>query len=97
MVTNFVPILEQHQVALVLNGHEHYYERFRTANGVTYVVTGGGGRPIYPRLSPCTHDAISQYSAARHHFVAIEVDGTTLTLRAVSLDGTVFDQATITR
>ena len=35
------------RVALVISGHDHYYERFRSANGVTYVVTGGGGYDLY--------------------------------------------------
>ena len=40
---HFVPILEKHKVPLVLNGHDHDYERTTPQNGVTYVVTGGGG------------------------------------------------------
>ncbi len=35
----WVPILERHRVALVLNGHEHDYQRFTSAAAVTYVVT----------------------------------------------------------
>ena len=46
--TYFVPILEKHQVPLVLNGHDHDYERTTPQNGVTYVVTGGGGVGVRP-------------------------------------------------
>lgn len=38
------PILERRGVQLVLNGHDHDYERTRSINGVTYVVSGGGAR-----------------------------------------------------
>jgi hypothetical protein len=40
----FGPILEFHRVPLMLAGHDHNYERSEQINGVTYVVTGGGGR-----------------------------------------------------
>ncbi|MFB6291628.1 MAG: metallophosphoesterase [Candidatus Bipolaricaulia bacterium] len=37
-------LFEKHGVDLVLNGHVHSYERV-VKNGVTYLVTGGGGAP----------------------------------------------------
>lgn len=37
-------LFEKHGVDLVFNGHVHSYER-AVKNGVTYVVTGGGGAP----------------------------------------------------
>src|SRR6185436_2948242 len=51
----FGPIFEQYGVQLVLNGHDHDYERtvpIRTSadpslQAVTYIVTGGGGAPPY--------------------------------------------------
>ena len=43
---HFVPLIEKHGVQLVLNGHEHDYERTRPIENVTYVVTGGGGRHL---------------------------------------------------
>jgi hypothetical protein len=36
------PPFRQHRVALVLQGHQHGYERFEI-DGTTYVTTGGGG------------------------------------------------------
>jgi len=36
-----------HQVDLILSGHDHIYER-GVANGLRYVVSGGGGAPPYP-------------------------------------------------
>jgi hypothetical protein len=93
----WVGLLEGHRVPLVLNGHDHYYERFVSTTDVTYVVTGGGGQNLYQRRSSCTGVPPSQATAERHHFTAIEIRGTTITLTAVADDGTVFDQATITR
>jgi 3',5'-cyclic AMP phosphodiesterase CpdA len=97
VVDAWVPVLEAHRVALVVNGHDHYYERFRSANGVTYVVTGGGGAAIYPRRAACSGVPPSYATAATHHFVGVEVRGTTLTLTAVDRSGNVIDRTTIVR
>ena len=43
----FVPLFEKHHVALVIAAHDHSYERFAPINGVTYVVSGGGGAELY--------------------------------------------------
>ena len=95
--TQWAPILEAHHVALVINGHDHYYERFRSAGDVTYVVTGGGGYELYSRQPGCSVPVTSQATASRHHFVGIEIVGSTLTLTAVSRTGDVLDRTTITR
>jgi len=93
----WVPLFERHRVALVLNGHDHHYERFESAGGVTYVVTGGGGRELYPVLGRCMDEPDQKASAVRHHFVSVEAGTNTLTLAAVGTDGRVFDRATIER
>lgn len=54
IVTYLSPLFESAKVKLVLTGHSHIYERtypiFQNAvnnlNGVTYVITGGGGAPL---------------------------------------------------
>ena len=47
----WVPLFERYGVRLVLNGHDHNYQRFER-NGVTYVVHGGGGAGLY-KLRAC--------------------------------------------
>lgn len=42
-----VPLFERYRVPLVFAGHDHFYER-SFKDGVTYVMTGGGGEPLYP-------------------------------------------------
>jgi calcineurin-like phosphoesterase family protein len=97
VLRRWVPILERHRVALVLNGHDHDYQRFVSASGVTYVVTGGGGRGLYPILRSCSRVPARQAWAVRHHFVAVEVRRGSLSLTAVADDGTVLDHATLPR
>src|SRR5262249_48333037 len=40
------PIFQAAHVQLVINGHDHDYQR-HVAHGITYLVTGGGGAPLY--------------------------------------------------
>jgi len=92
----WVPIIEQHHVALVLSGHDHDYERFRSPGGVTYVVSGGGGQGLYPILPGCRTGPVTEAaSAVRHHFVAVEVRAGSLSLTAVADDGSVLDRAVL--
>jgi hypothetical protein len=97
VIRRWVPILERHRVALVLNGHEHDYQRFTSGAGVTYVVTGGGGRELYPILRSCSGVPTRQAWAVRHHFVAVEVRRGSLSLAAVAEDGSVLDRAVLSR
>ncbi|MFQ6100638.1 MAG: metallophosphoesterase [Anaerolineae bacterium] len=81
------PLFERYGVDIVFNGHKHNYER-NEVNGVTYIVTGGGGAPLYEmREQEPTQAAF----ALAHHFVLLEVDGHQLKATAISVDGTVLD------
>ena len=92
----WAPVIERHRTALVLNGHDHDYERFSSSAGVTYVVTGGGGQNTYP-LAPCVGTPPQEARAQKHHFMGVEVTASTLTLAAVGTDGGVIDRAVISR
>jgi 3',5'-cyclic AMP phosphodiesterase CpdA len=93
----WVPVLEDHRVALVLNGHDHNYQRFVSGGGVTYVVTGGGGRPLYPLDACATGSPERVAGLVRHHFTAVEVRDRSLTVTAVGTDDRVLDRTVIRR
>jgi hypothetical protein len=82
------PLFARHKVDLVFAGHDHVYERTVPVKGVTYVVSGGGGRRLYPagggRPTACSRSA--------HHAVLVRVDGECLSFGATEPDGTVFDR-----
>lgn len=90
---HFVPVLERHKVPLVLSGHEHDYERTKVLNGVTYIVTGGGG--IGTRS--VGHSSFTAFSEAVIHMVFVEVVGGRLVLHAIDGVGREFDQTVIER
>jgi len=85
---DLAPIFAKHGVDLVFAGHDHVYERTVPIGGVTYVVSGGGGRKLYPagkgRLTACSKSA--------HHAVLGRVDDGRLSIEAVEPDGLVFDR-----
>ncbi|HEU5156638.1 MAG TPA: metallophosphoesterase [Streptosporangiaceae bacterium] len=93
----WVPIFERHRVALVLNGHDHNYQRFVSGRGVTYVVTGGGGADLYPVKDGCAETPDRAAAISRHHFTAVQIAGRTMTLTAVAANGAVLDRAVIRR
>jgi acid phosphatase type 7 len=83
----FVPVLVKHQVPLVLSGHDHDYERTTPIDGVTYVVTGGGGVGTRPVGS----SSFTAFAESVCHFVYVTIDGDALTLHAIDATGQQFD------
>jgi Calcineurin-like phosphoesterase len=98
IIQRWGPVLERHRVALVLNGHDHNYQRFSSPSGVTYVVTGGGGRSLYPLDDRCPAGTPPRVAEARrHHFTAVEVRERSLVVTAVAADDRVLDRVVIRR
>ncbi len=62
--------------------------------GVVYVVTGGGGRPLYARTQ--VNGFTARFESV-HHFVRVDLQDTTLALTAVRSDGVEFDSMTIAK
>jgi hypothetical protein len=83
-----VPLFERYGVDLVFNGHKHNYER-NEVNGVTYLVTGGGGAPLYEMQEK--EPAQAAFSVI-YHFVLVRVDGDHLEATVISHEGEVLDR-----
>jgi len=97
--SRIVPILEKYGVPLVLNGHEHSYQRTHPLRagqpveegGTVYVTTGGGGvglYPVYPR-------PFLAYGESAHHYVRGDVNGFRMTLKSIRIDGQEIDNVTL--
>ncbi len=89
---NLVPLFEEYGVHVAFQGHSHVYERY-LHNGIHYIVTGGGGGPLYP-LAPDSVPPIREFGMAVHHHCVADVDPAagTLAITAVDIDGQVFDR-----
>jgi hypothetical protein len=83
-----LPLFEMYGVDLVLNGHDHLYERSQK-NGVYYVVTGGGGAPLYNINS--VENPYQQMAMSVNHYVTLDVERTAMTLTAIDADGKTID------
>ena len=91
----FAPLFEKYKVDVVFNGHDHIYERSfpMKANqrsgesGVIYVVTGGGGAPLYP----VDAGEWTAFATSAHHSCIISIDGAHLRWHASDLNGEVLD------
>lgn len=89
----YLPILARHRVSLLLSGHDHQYQRGR-AGGVDYVVTGGGGAPLYPVTCGvpgkprCAVDDGMRKVAKEYHYVMLTLTGSTLEVCARRMDRT---------
>ncbi|MEI6633425.1 MAG: metallophosphoesterase family protein [Chlamydiota bacterium] len=85
---NLVPLLESHGVDMVFNGDDHLYERSLKA-GVNYVVTGGGGAPLYAiNQNPNPYQV---YAETTYEFCTVDLSDTTLLLQGRYGTGVVFD------
>jgi len=95
------PILDKHQIPVVLNGHEHSYQRSKPIRGgasvaagagTVYVTTGGGGATLYPVPA----NPLGAIGASAHHYLRVEVAAARLTVRAIRVDGREIDTFTLT-
>jgi len=93
----YVPVLARHGVALLFSGHDHIYQRGEMS-GLPYVVTGGGGAPLYPLKCgvpgrpACTIVDGAVASASVYHYVVVEVFRDDLRLCPRRPDGTAVEE-----
>lgn len=87
----FNPILATHGVHVAIFGHEHNYERVAPQDGVTYVVSGGGG----VGTRPVGTSEFTAYSEQVSHFTYFETKGDELTMWAIDATGKTFDTTVI--
>jgi len=90
------PLFIQYKVSLVLNGHDHVYERIVPQNGIQYFVEGSSGKLRAGDLrkgSPLTAFG----NDVTRTFILMEIDGDTLTFNTIDMQGNVIDSGTVTR
>jgi hypothetical protein len=81
------PLFEQYKVDMVFSGHSHFYQRNGPINGVTYIITAGGGAPLYaPAESSWT-----QYAERSHHCVHFTIWPDSLVFEMVRTNGSIGD------
>jgi acid phosphatase len=87
----WAPLPRAGRVSLVLQGHNHAYERLEVA-GVTYITTGGGGAPLYPCVRPLRE---LRTCVAAHHFLAVTATARAVAVRVVLPSGATLERVRI--
>lgn len=84
-----VPMLEKYHLSIAFFGHDHNYQR-NLQNGINYVISGGGGAPLYDVDKP--DPATSQKAISVENFVTVSVNGKSMKVTAKGLDGKILDE-----
>jgi hypothetical protein len=85
------PLCEQYGVQIVFAAHNHYYAR-ACKNGVYHITTAGGGAPLY-EVEEAFPNVLNTHMV--HHYCRVEIEGDSLSLTAITLDGEVIDEFSV--
>ena len=100
---HLAPLFEKYEVDMVFSGHNHSYQRsllrkdyVPESKGVYYLVSGGAGhevRAVALADTTCHEPKLTQAAVQSHayHFVQVTIAGNRLALRAIDMNGKVFD------
>ena len=84
---HLLPLMESYGVDIFFNGHTHDYERGEL-NGVVHLLTGGGGAGLSSWAKDVEH--VTVYKSC-HHFVMVDINGTTAQVTAIDKTGAEID------
>lgn len=93
------PLLQQHEVDMLWNGHNHFYERtypmvasiptsfdrtgYQDETGYIELTSGGAGRSLYNFQHPDDFYLFNADWARQYHYVTVDVNGPTMTFNAI--------------
>lgn len=88
------PMFIKYGVSIVLNGHDHLYERVKPQHGITYFVVGSGGRL---RRGDLRQTAMTDVGFdADNVFMVAEIIDNAMHFQAISRTGKIVDSGIIT-
>lgn len=89
------PLFVEHGVSVVFAGHEHFYERLKPQQGITYFTSGAAAKL---RVGDLRRSSMTAAGFDRDHsFMLIEIVGETMHFQAISRIGRLIDHGTIPR
>jgi hypothetical protein len=89
---NWCPIFRENHVQMVINGHQHFYERCEPGDGIVYVISGGGGG----LLDTPTYDSSYVQDAHRaYHFLRLHVGPDSIEVTAIDTSNAILDRFSI--
>ena len=88
-MTALVPMFEKYRVSAAFFGHDHNYQSY-VKNGINYLVSGGGGAPLYDVDKPPAD--ITQKVVKIENFLTVSVQGKKAHIEAIAIDGKKLDE-----
>ncbi|MCP4746239.1 MAG: hypothetical protein GY874_08875 [Desulfobacteraceae bacterium] len=92
LIRQWRPLFEKYNIDVVFASW-HLYER-SLHKGVTYIISGGGGAELIWIRANTAYPSLAD--ARDHHFVRVDVTAETMSLKAVSKQGAILDEITLT-
>lgn len=86
------------KVKAVFSGHDHYYEHGLAGNRLHYIISGGGGAPLYETAH---EDTLAAYprdvrvSTSVYNFQVVHIDGPNVEVSSYEGDGNLLERFTI--
>jgi predicted MPP superfamily phosphohydrolase len=90
------PLFVKYNVSVVLNGHDHFYERVKPQKGITYFVVGSGGQLRAGNIDQASGITAKGFDTDQA-FMAAEITGDEMYFNAISRQGQTIDSGVITR
>jgi MYXO-CTERM domain-containing protein len=93
LAAHIAELLVSHRVDLLLEGHDHIYERGE-AGGLKYLLTGGGGAPLYRDVHPVPS---TRKAEATYNYVLATVADDVVSILSKRPDGSIIEQCSFAR
>jgi 3',5'-cyclic AMP phosphodiesterase CpdA len=90
------PLFVEHDVSVVFNGHDHFYERVKPQKGIAYFVAGSGGALRIGNIDRTSGITAKGFDSDQV-FMAVEISGDRMTFNAISRKGEVVDSGVVER
>ncbi len=90
------PLFVKYNVSVVLNGHDHFYERVKPQKGIAYFVSGSGGQLRTGNIDRASGITAKGFDTDRAFMIA-EIVGDQMYFNAVSRQGQIVDSGVLVR
>jgi len=87
------PLFVKYGVDVVFAGHEHFYERLKPQQGITYFISGAGGRLRKGNI--IRQDPMAFAFDTDRSFMLVEISGKQMYFQSISRPGNVIDSGII--
>jgi len=91
---SLMELIKKYKVQLIFNGHDHSYQRF-TKDKTTFIVTGGGGAPLYDKVSNSDDEKFLKKFIKTYHYCLLKPKNNQLLLEIYDISNKLIDEILI--